>query len=88
VAGDFGLDSFGSGWEPVVDLCGHGGSPSGSVEDVQFLDPLGDLNFLERDSAPCSWLLDVILYGIPYRHWIHLCVCVCVCVYIYIYIYI
>jgi hypothetical protein len=32
--GGCGLDSFGSGWEPVVGLGGHGGGPSGSVEGV------------------------------------------------------
>jgi hypothetical protein len=52
-----GLDSFGSGWGPVVGVCGHGGGPSGSVEGMSFLDSLGDYRFLERDSAPCGWLV-------------------------------
>jgi hypothetical protein len=30
----YGLDSFGSGQGPVVDLCDHGGDPSSSVEGV------------------------------------------------------
>jgi hypothetical protein len=81
--GGCGLDSFGSGWGPVVCPFGNGGGPSGSVEGMKFLDSLGDYYFLEKNSAQCNllvgwlvgWLVDVILYGIPYRHWISLYVC-------------
>jgi hypothetical protein len=38
----YGLDSYGSGWGPVVDFCEHGNEPSSSIKGEKFLEKCGD----------------------------------------------
>jgi len=52
--GRCGLDSSGSGYEPVVGPYEGGNEPSGSIKGREFLDYLSDCQLLKKDSAPWS----------------------------------
>jgi hypothetical protein len=52
--GSCGLDSSGSGYEPVAGSCEHGNKHSGSIKGGEFLRQLSDCWLFEKDSAPWS----------------------------------
>jgi len=47
-------------WVPVSRSFENGGKPSGSVEEVEFLDSLNDCWLLRKDSASWSWFSSVV----------------------------
>jgi hypothetical protein len=49
-----GLDSTGSGYEPVAGSCEHEIELSSLIKSGEFLDYLSDHYFLDKDSAPWS----------------------------------
>jgi len=52
----FGLESPGPGKWSVVGSCEHSNKPTGSINDVEFLDKLTKLLASRKNSVSWSWL--------------------------------
>jgi hypothetical protein len=51
---EFGLNSIGSGYGPLIDSRVHGNESLDNMKGDEFLDYLSDLEFINKDSAPWS----------------------------------